>query len=339
MPSCNHRRPPNLPLRRKLQRRLQIEPSALPFMKAMGGRQEEERAPPLTSPIPVTEQARAKVNLTLHVKGKRGDGYHELESLVAFADVADDLAFTPSSSDSLTVEGPFAVAVDGDNLVSKAKRSVANWLGLEITGNFRLQKRIPVAAGLGGGSSDAAAAIRALFRSYHVSLDLAALAAKAAAIGADVPVCLYHRAAWMRGLGERVTPVAAFGSLPAVLVNPLLKLSTADVFRALNAAPFKGGEGGDEAEPLSTAWKNAEHAATILREGSNDLEAPSIALEPTVADVLEAVRQLHGCLLARLSGSGPTCFGLFGSSDAATSAARALGASHPEWWIRATALS
>jgi 4-diphosphocytidyl-2-C-methyl-D-erythritol kinase len=201
-----------------------------------------------------------------------------------------------------------------------------------------LHKAIPVAAGLGGGSSDAAAAIRALLNAYRAPADiLPALIPLAAAIGADVPVCLHHQAAWMRGLGERVTPIPSFQRLPAVLVNPRIKLSTAAVFKALNAPPYAGNE--TEAAPVLAPWPSPIEAAEYLLEGRNDLEAPSIALEPAVGGVLETLRSLDGCLLARLSGSGPTCFGLFPSREAADEAEARLRQSNPGWWIMATVLS
>jgi 4-diphosphocytidyl-2-C-methyl-D-erythritol kinase len=290
------------------------------------------------SPALVREQARAKVNLTLHVKGKRPDGYHELESLVVFANLCDELSFSPASADSLSIEGPFASAVDGENLVLKAKRAVAGWLDAEIYGEFLLRKNIPVAAGLGGGSSDAAAAIRALLRTYRDTCDAALFIARAAAIGADVPVCLYHRAAWMGGIGERVTPAPNVTALPAILVNPRLKLSTASVFKELNARPYVP-DGASEDAPASIAWPNAEAAAVLLRQGRNDLEAPAMALEPNVKKVLDMLRQLEGCLLARLSGSGPTCFGLFASQETAAKAAVDIAHARPGWWVVATTLS
>ena len=185
---------------------------------------------------PIRERARAKVNLTLHILGKRPDGYHELDSLVVFADLCDELSFTPAPEDCLTLEGPFGGAIDGENLIFKAKRVVAGWLGREIYGDFRLNKNIPVAAGVGGGSSDAAAAIRILLRAYG-NPTAESFIERAAAVGADVPVCLYNRAARMRGLGERVAPAANMAPLPAILVNPRIKVSTAEVFKRLNAAP------------------------------------------------------------------------------------------------------
>ena len=285
----------------------------------------------------VCEAARAKVNLTLHIKGKRADGYHELESLVVFADVCDELAFSPASEDSLSLEGPFAGLVDGENLVLKAKRAVASWLGLTISGDFRLKKNIPVAAGLGGGSSDAAAAIRALLKVYDRDENTQTFIRQSAAIGADVPVCLQNSAAWMCGLGERVTPLPGLTPLPALLVNPRIKLSTAAVFKTLNAKPLQPEEAGPP--PSFPGWRNPRAAALWVSEGRNDLEAPAIALEPAVKKVHDALRRLDGCMLSRLSGSGPTCFGIFLSRDAAAEAASEMRRSYPNWWAQATTLS
>jgi 4-diphosphocytidyl-2-C-methyl-D-erythritol kinase len=260
-----------------------------------------------------------------------------LESLVVFADVCDELVFAPASDDNLTLEGPFAGLVDGDNLVLKAKRAVNSWLGLAIGGHFRLKKNIPVAAGLGGGSSDAAAAIRALFRTYDSVSNARTFIKQSAAIGADVPVCLQNSAAWMCGLGERVMPVSGLTPLPALLVNPRIKLSTAAVFKTLNAKPLQPDVGGPP--PSFPGWKDPIEAAGWLKEGRNDLEAPAIALEPAVESVLDTLRRLDGCLLSRLSGSGPTCFGIFSSQQAAREAAREIERSHPKWWVQATTLS
>ena len=285
----------------------------------------------------VSETARAKVNLTLHIKGKRPDGYHELESLVVFADVCDDLVFTPASEDRLSLEGPFAGLVDGENLVLKAKRSVASWLGVPLSGHFQLKKSIPVAAGLGGGSADAAAAIRALLKVHGGPSDAGRFIERSATIGADVPVCLHNGAAWMCGLGERVTPVSGLAPLPALLVNPRIKLSTAAVFKTLNAKPLKPEEAGPP--PSFPGCRVPEEAVAWLEKGRNDLEAPAIALEPAVQGVLDTLRGLKGCLLARLSGSGPTCFGIFSCEDDAARAAREIERSQRGWWVQATTLS
>lgn len=284
----------------------------------------------------VHEKARAKVNLTLHIKGKRPDGYHELESLVAFADIADELVFTPGPDDSLDLDGPFAELVDGENLVLKAKRATASWLGVPMSGRFVLTKNIPVAAGLGGGSSDAAAAIRALLRSYDGGATLK-FVERSAAIGADVPVCLQNGAALMCGLGERVTPVLGLTALPALLVNPRIKLSTAAVFKTLNA-PILSSTPKDTA-PAFPGWAIPEEAAAFLKDGRNDLEPPAKALEPAVGEVLDTLRRLDGSLLARLSGSGPTCFAIFSCPHCSASAAEEIQQTHPGWWVRATTLS
>jgi 4-diphosphocytidyl-2-C-methyl-D-erythritol kinase len=287
----------------------------------------------------VIEKARAKVNLSLHVLGRRPDGYHELDSLVAFAGFGDDLEFSREAGGGaarLRVEGPFAGAIEGHNLIEAAADTVAGWFGRALPGQFTLTKHIPVAAGLGGGSADAAAAIRALARAFD--LDLRAvpnLAEAAARIGADVPVCLHQTASWMRGIGEILRPLDRFPEIPAVLVNPRVPLSTRDVFRALSAPPLDPGRASPAAP---NAFEDAEAVIRFLAHRSNDLEAPATRLAPVVGAVLSELRQDRDCALARLSGSGPTCFGLYLSSAQAASAALRLRASHPAWWVMPTAL-
>jgi 4-diphosphocytidyl-2-C-methyl-D-erythritol kinase len=295
-------------------------------------------APEDTPPAVVREYARAKVNLTLHILGKRPDGYHELESLVVFADLCDELSFRPGPVDHLRLRGPFAGAVDGENLVFKAKRMAAAWLEREISGDFELEKNIPVAAGLGGGSSDAAATIRILLEAYAASSEPDTLIEKVAAIGADVPVCLYHRPAWMRGLGEHLAPAGNVAALPAVLVNPGVKLSTAAVFERLAAAPYEP-SGHNNVSLADRDFSTPQKAAASLASGRNDLEKPAAALEPAINEVLDALRKQEGCLLARLSGSGPTCFGLFPSEATAGRAASEIVRGRPSWWSVATVLS
>ena len=247
-------------------------------------------------PAVIRDLARAKVNLTLHVLGKRPDGYHELDSLVVFADLGDALTFTPGTEDGLGTDGPFAQAVDGENLILKAKRVTEGWLGREVRGHFHLEKRLPVAAGLGGGSSDAAAAIRVLLQASGNAANVESFIEKAAAVGADVPVCLYNRAAWMRGLGERVTAAPHLAPLPAILVNPRIKVSTAEVFKRLNARALLPHEGRPEAL-AGTDFSSPEKAATSLAQGRNDLEPPAIAIEPAVERTLNTIRRQEGCLL------------------------------------------
>jgi 4-diphosphocytidyl-2-C-methyl-D-erythritol kinase len=300
-------------------------------------------------PTARVERAPAKVNLTLRVLGRRPDGYHEIESLVVFAAVGDALAFTPGRSLALAVRGPTAAAAGDldDNLVLKAVRALAERSeGLKV-GRFVLSKRMPVAAGLGGGSADAAAALRLIARHNRIAPDDARLMAAARATGADVPVCLDPRPRLMRGIGELLSPPLRLPGLPALLINPRVSVATRDVFAALRAAPVaEHGPSAQAAEGFvargqaatAQALSRADLIALVSRDG-NDLEAAAIALHPAIAHALAALRAFPGCRLARMSGSGASCFGLFDSNRAATAAARALRVAHPQWWIRPTVLA
>jgi 4-diphosphocytidyl-2-C-methyl-D-erythritol kinase len=285
------------------------------------------------TPAAGAEKAPAKVNLTLRVLCRRADGYHDIESLVAFAGVGDALTFTPGDDLALTVGGPTAAPAGdvADNLVLKAARALAERVTGVRLGRFTLSKRLPVAAGLGGGSADAAAALRLLARANALALDDPRLSQAARAIGADVPVCLDPRPRRMRGIGDILSDPLDLPRLFAVLVNPGVAVATADVFAALSAPP--AGQSAPAAQPLGSAPLLAEIAG-----GRNDLEAPAIELEPAIADVLAVLRKLPDCRLARMSGSGPTCFGLFDSSRAASAAGRTLRVGYPAWWVRATVL-
>jgi len=283
----------------------------------------------------LADVAPAKVNLTLHVLGRRADGYHEIESLVAFADVGDRLTFVPGDTLALDVTGPTAAAAGegADNLVLKAARALAERVdGLRL-GRFSLEKQLPVAAGLGGGSSDAAAALRLLARVNDLSLDDERVRAAARATGADVPVCLDPKARMMRGIGEVLSDPFALPELPAVLVNPGVAVPTKDVFAAL-AAPALTAPA--QAEDFFAINTDAAALVSILAARRNDLEIPAIKLQAVIADVLEALQASPHCLLARMSGSGATCFALFGSAGAAQEVAQRLQADHPGWWVRAT---
>jgi 4-diphosphocytidyl-2-C-methyl-D-erythritol kinase len=301
-----------------------------------------------TSVVPTArvERAPAKVNLTLRVLGRRPDGFHEIESLVVFAAIGDALAFTPGRNLALSVRGPTAAAAGDvtDNLVLKAVRALAERTqGLEV-GRFVLSKRLPVAAGVGGGSTDAAAALRLLARHNRIALDDARLVAAARATGADVPVCLDPQPRVMRGTGEVLSPPLALPGLPALLINPRVSVATKDVFAALNAAPV----GRDRPAGLAEdGWAGAGETAQapsrddvidfVSRHG-NDLEGTAVGLHPAIAQALAALRALTGCRLARMSGSGASCFGLFDSGRVAAAAARALRVTHPQWWVRTTVL-
>jgi 4-diphosphocytidyl-2-C-methyl-D-erythritol kinase len=290
----------------------------------------------LAAPERLVDTAPAKVNLTLRVLGRRPDGYHDLESLVVFAEVGDALSFAPDGELALTVGGPGAARAGeaADNLVVKAALALAACVpGLRL-GTFHLDKRLPVAAGLGGGSADAAAALRLLARANGIAVYDVRLFEAARATGADVPVCLDPRPRIMRGIGDVLSAPLMLPPLPAVLVNPGTALSTKSVFLRWTAA----------AEPAAldvskfSATPSRDECLQLLALYGNDLEPAAIALEPTIADVLAALRALPGCRLARMSGSGATCFALFAAAAAAIDGAQALAAAHPRWWVRATAL-
>jgi len=279
------------------------------------------------------EKAPAKVNLTLRVLGRRADGYHDIESLVAFAGVGDALTFMPGGALALAVGGPTAAAAGdvADNLVLKAARALAERVeGLKL-GRFTLSKRLPVSAGLGGGSADAAAALRLLAHANRMAPDDPRLLQAARATGADVPVCLDPRARLMRGIGDILSAPLDLPRLFALLVNPDVAVATKDVFAALNVPP---------AEHIAQTPTPAGPAGLLaeIANGRNDLEGPAIEFEPAIADVLAVLRKLPGCRLARMSGSGATCFGLFDSTRAASAAARTLRVGYPAWWARATVL-
>jgi 4-diphosphocytidyl-2-C-methyl-D-erythritol kinase len=285
-------------------------------------------------PAPLVANAPAKVNLTLRVIARRADGYHELESLVVFADRGDRLTFTPGGALSLAVSGVTAAqAGDGaDNLVLKAARAVAERKPGLALGAFHLEKNLPVAAGLGGGSSDAAAALRLIAQANALPHDDADLYEAARVTGADVPVCVDPRPRVMRGIGEKLSAPLSLPPFPAVLVNPGVAVATKLVFAGLKL-------GDKPAAPLDLAAlaKSAsrDRLLQLLQTQPNDLEAPAIAIAPVISDVLTALRALAGCEFARMSGSGATCFGLFASAADANAAEKNLRAKFPQWWMQA----
>ena len=288
-------------------------------------------------PVPLVENAPAKVNLTLRVLGCRNDGYHEIESLVAFADFGDRLSFARGGKLTLTVGGPSAAeAGEGDdNLVLKAARALAALSPDVVLGGFRLDKRLPVAAGLGGGSSDAGAALRLIARANRLAHDDPRLYAAARATGADVPICLDPRARIMRGIGEVLSAPLPLPPLLAVLVNPGVALATRAVFAGWTPAAAHGVAVDFD---VVAKLKSREQFLQFLNTQANDLQEPAVALRPVVAEVLAALRGLPGCRLARMSGSGATCFALFANAAAARAAAEALRGKYPNWWVRAAVL-
>ncbi|HEX6980100.1 MAG TPA: 4-(cytidine 5'-diphospho)-2-C-methyl-D-erythritol kinase [Alphaproteobacteria bacterium] len=280
------------------------------------------------------ERARAKVNLYLHVIGRRDDGYHLLDSLVAFADIGDAVTVAPAPDLSLAVKGPFAPALAGDdgNLVLRAARALATATGTRAGAALRLVKNLPVAAGLGGGSADAAATLRALCALWKVAPDPAMLGKVALGLGADVPVCVEDRPAFIGGIGEAVAPAPALPAAGLVLVNPGIPLATPAVFKA-RTGPFS------RPARFDRAPHDPADLALMLRERGNDLTAAATALVPQIGEVLAALAQSPACLLARMSGSGATCFGLYPDAAAAARAAAWLRERTREWWIAATRLS
>jgi 4-diphosphocytidyl-2-C-methyl-D-erythritol kinase len=285
---------------------------------------------------PLSEAAPAKINLALHVTGRRADGYHSLETLVAFADVCDEVEASPTRRDSLAVSGPFAPALgtaDG-NLVLKALAAFRARWPKALPGGvaLRLEKNLPVAAGLGGGSADAAAALRLLAAMGEGEFAFADLLTIAAGLGADVPMCLYSRPAEVRGLGEIVTPLAAFPACHAVLVNPLVPVATADVFRRLERRDNPG------LPPLGDPLTRPAQLGLWLGGTRNDLEPAAIALVPSIGLLKARVAALEGCMIARMSGSGATVFGLFGSAAQAHQAAHDLRTEWPDYWVAAAPL-
>jgi 4-diphosphocytidyl-2-C-methyl-D-erythritol kinase len=276
--------------------------------------------------------APAKINLYLHVTGRRDDGYHSLDSLVAFAEAGDHVSAEQADELSLEIVGPFAASLDVgdvDNLVMRAARALREAAGTTRGAALRLEKSLPVASGIGGGSADAAATLRLLSALWDLPQDEALLGDLALALGADVPVCLAGRPAVMSGIGETVKPVPALPPCGVLLVNAREPVSTPAVFRA-RTGPFSA----------PAPWAAPSDTAAFMRMLSgrtNDLTRAAIAVSPLVGDVLETLAGLDGCRIARLSGSGGTCFGLFDDVAGAERAAMSLAATRAGWWVRATA--
>jgi 4-diphosphocytidyl-2-C-methyl-D-erythritol kinase len=284
-----------------------------------------------------TASAPAKVNLTLRILGRRADGYHELESLVAFAGCGDCLTLRAGPDLELAVSGPTAgqSGATADNLVLRAANALATRIGGLTLGRFTLTKELPAGAGLGGGSADAAAALRLLAQANHLPLDDGRILEAARATGADVPVCLDPQPRMMRGIGDILSAPVTLPKLGIVIVHPGVAMPTPPVFAALGlrhgerrAAQPASGVAPGEREAL-LAWLETER---------NDLEAPAISIAPAIAEVLRMIAALPGCRLARMSGSGSACFGLFDTVPAAEAAAGRLARTQPDWWARASSI-
>ena len=283
------------------------------------------------------ERAPAKINLSLHVRGRRADGWHDLESLVAFAGVADLLQLAPSNALSLSVEGPnaqFAGPLD-DNLVLRAARALQALIPHLRTGRFHLLKRLPAAAGIGGGSSDAAAALRLLARLNEISLNDPRLYAAAGEIGSDVPVCLDPHARMMLGRGGELGARLVLPPLFAVLLNPGVGLETRRVFAEMGYAPGDVSPFGPHPDIGLETYASLSAKLKLAR---NDMEDAASVLAPIIGHALSVLGAAPGAALARMSGSGATCFALFADCRAAARAAKAIRRHHPEWWTKATLL-
>ena len=280
-----------------------------------------------------SEKAPAKINLTLRVIGRRTDGYHDLESLVAFAEFADALTLQPGPTSALDITGSFgpACGASADNLVLKALNALRERISGLKAGHFMLEKNIPVAAGLGGGSSDAAAALRLLARCNDLELSDLRLAEAARATGADVPACLDPRTRIMRGVGDELSAPLDLPALPALLVNPGVALATHDVF-----ARFTNGNA--KQKPLADVPGEPGEVLAFLASYDNDLTPAAITCQPVIAEAIERLRALPGVRLARMSGSGATCFALFASAGEAAAAARHLTIERQAWWVCPTTL-
>jgi 4-diphosphocytidyl-2-C-methyl-D-erythritol kinase len=275
-------------------------------------------------PDAAARSAHAKVNLWLKVVGRRGDGYHLLDSLIAFVDLADTLEVRPSDRLSFEVTGPRAadLAGESDNLVLKAARLLADRAGVAPHASIRLAKHIPVAAGLGGGSADAAATLRALSDLWRVALPEKELFDLAASLGADVPMCLAGRTALVSGIGEHLQPAPALPPASILLVNPGIALATREVFEARRGSfstPL----------PVLQPWRDLPAFVAALAERGNDLGGAAISLRPVISEVLAFLRHSAGARYAAMSGSGATCFALYDSPDAAQ---RASVSMPPAWW-------
>ena len=272
----------------------------------------------------LSETAYAKINLALHVRRRRDDGYHELETLFAFAEDGDLLTAEPANTLSLKNTGPFAKGLDADdtNLVLRAAKALQVASGTEQGATIKLDKRLPVAAGIGGGSADAAAALRLLTRLWGVAIPDAAVQEIAIRLGADVPACLQSQTVIGSGVGEKLTTLAVddIAGTPTLLVNPIKPCPTGPVFKAW--------DGVDRGALDAQDWRNAR----------NDLEAPAIGLVPEIAEVIGQLKVQPGAHFVRMSGSGATCFELFGSLDDRDRSAQAISASRPDWWLLPTVL-
>ena len=278
----------------------------------------------------LSELAPAKINLSIKVMGRRPDGFHEIQSLVVFADCGEKLVGEMANELSLDIAGPFAgsLAEEQHNLVTRAAMLLGDHLGMTLNAHLMLEKHLPVASGMGGGSADAAAALRLLSRLYGRTVEHHELAALALCLGADVPVCLERTPAFMWGKGELIKRLSHVPDFWMLLVNPGVAVSTGDVFRLLNAQESLE----TEVSPPLPHWNDLDALVEWLAAQGNDLEGPARQIAPVIGDVIAAIAETGGCRLARMSGSGATCFGIYADEKSARAAETAIRAAHPDWW-------
>ena len=287
----------------------------------------------------ITVLAPAKVNLFLHIIGRRDDGYHLLESVFAFADFDDRITVESAPEMNFSVTGQFAsvcrrAGCDGDtNIVVRAAVKLRQLCGASAGATITLEKNLPLSAGLGGGSSDAAAALKVLQVLWRVEPDEARLVELALELGADVPACLVGEPCFVAGIGELITPLEIFEDISCVLVNPLKPLSTSGVFQTFAAS------GRAFSQPLALTPELTEDLWTLLKGTHNDLQGPALGMCDEIGEILGALEAAEGTLLTRMSGSGATCYGLYENREAAGSAARTIAAAHPGWWVKACTLT
>jgi len=303
---------------------------------------------PARPPDRVSVSAPAKINLFLHVGAKRADGFHDLESLVAFASAGDELICERDDALALTVTGTFGgdLPAGADNLVLKAARLLGERVGTQQRARMILRKELPVASGIGGGSADAAAALRGLAALWGVDVAQEELIALAARLGSDVPVCLASRPAIISGRGERIVPAGELPRFWFLLVNPGVQISTAEVFARFDRSHPPDSPSPKNSSALASSFstlpqgqgRNLDALVNFLRTTSNDLEAPAREIAPVIGDVLDDIARQPGTLFARMSGSGATCFGIYADVGAARAAAASIQSRHANWWVAATGL-
>ena len=273
--------------------------------------------------------APAKINLFLHVTGKRSNGYHELQSLIAFANIGDEITISPADTYSLTLKGDAQdLDNDGNNIITKAAEKMGQAFSRELNFTITLQKNIPMGAGLGGGSSDAAATIKAILKFWNVKLPELELNDILLSLGADVPACYVGQPSMMEGIGEIITPLSRFTQTPAILVYPNVHCTTEDVFKSFSA-PFTN----------KTSLPDTSNLHGFITQQKNDLTDTALTLFPEINDALEVIEQQDGCKFSRMSGSGSTCFGLFNTAEESEKAAKKIQKEKPDWWVRPVLLN